>query len=543
MRRDPGALAATRFDLAIVGGGITGACLAFDAATRGMRVAVIDKGDFGAATSAASSKLLHGGLRYLQQLEPAKVRESALERIHLQNLAPHLTRYVPFLVPTYRGLARGKALLAAGMLAYEMLCVGQNRRVRHPTKRVPRGRWLSAAEVRALLPALDSPELTGGRLFYESHMLSSERMTWAFVQGAVRAGAVAVNYVRARTFLLEQGRVLGLRAVDETTGRELEVRARAVVNAAGPWIRQLNEQLGGRELTSVVTGFSRGAHLVTRALTGAYAVALPTDVPNQAVVNRGGRHVFVIPWRGRSLVGTSYGPHRGSLERVTPTDEEIDWLVSQVAAALGPGSLSRSDVQHAFAGLYPGTGHYQVVDHADADGIEGLFTVFGAKYTTARLLAERALDYIAGRLGGRFGPCRTRAITLPAGAIEDLDAFRARLHRRWDERIGAAAVEELFTMYGAEAPEMADRAAARPASARPVVEDRETLWVEIERAIDEEMTCHLEDVVFRRTGLGTVGDPGEAVLERVARRMGERHGWDQARRRREIERTQELFAR
>ena len=554
MKRQPTELEQRRFDVVIIGGGITGAALAFDAADRGLVTALIDKGDFGAATSAASSKLLHGGLRYLQNLAFGKVRESALERMYFQNLVPHQTRYVPFVVPTYRGLSRGRALLSAGMLAYETLCLGQNRHVRDRGKRVPFGRSLTAAEVRNVIPGVRASGLTGGRLFYESHMHSSERVTLAFIDGAARKGACVANYVVSDRFLLEQGRVVGVQATDRLSGHRLTVRGRLILNAAGPWIRQLNEQLGGRTLSGIVTGFSKGAHIVTRPLTAGHAVALPTQRRNQAVIHRGGRHVFIIPWRGKSLIGTTYGPYEGDLDAVGATAADVAELIDDVNAALGPQTLSPDDVLYSYAGLYPlvqadidpevyqGTGDYQVVDHEAVDGVPGLLSVFGAKYTTARLLAERTLDLVSRKLGDDLSPCRTRKLALPAGEIVDLDRFRAERYERYRDLLSAQQVNHLITAYGAAADSVVGLAQEVPELIEPLASDRDTLALEAIWATRHEMAVHLEDFVFRRTGLGTLGDPGTEALRRAAEIMGGELGWDTERRNEEIERVAARFA-
>jgi glycerol-3-phosphate dehydrogenase len=544
MKRRLEDLEAVEHDLLIVGGGITGACLAFDAATRGMRVALIEKDDFGGATSAASSKLLHGGLRYLQQLRFGKARESARERLLFQNLAPHLTRYVPFVVPTYRGLAKSKLVLSAGMLVYETLCIGQGHLLADPERAVPSGRGLSVDDVTTMIPGINRDGLTGGRLFYESHMESSERMTLAFVDGAAENGGVVANYVRAEAFLRDGVRVVGVRARDVESDREFEIKARAVVNAAGPWIGGLNDRLDTSTMGAVVTGFSRGAHLVTRALTDGCAVALPTQRPAEAVLDRGGRHVFIIPWRGHSLIGTSYGPHDGPLGDVSPSPAEIDELIADINGALGPDTLSRDDVRYAFAGLYPltaaeidptvyqGSADYQVVDHASDDGVPALFTVFGAKYTTARLLAERALDRIAPTLSGEWRSCQTRTVTLPAAPTGAALA----------DRLPAAMGADLQRTYGDYAGRAAVLALEDPARVEEIGSDRGVWGIDPVWAVRHEMALHLTDVVMRRTGLGTLGDPGEAALRQVAGLMAGELGWDAARVESEVRECAEVLA-
>ena len=545
MKRRPEVLEAAEHDLLIIGGGITGACLAFDAATRGMRVALIEREDFGGATSAASSKLLHGGIRYLQQLRLGKARESARERLFFQNLAPHLTRYVPFVVPTFRGLAKSKPVLSAGMMLYEALCIGQTELLLDRDRAVPPGRELSVADVTAMVPGIKGEGLTGGRLFHESHMINSERMTLAFIDGASVHGAAVANYVSADGFLRQGDRVVGMQATDTESGRDLTIRARVVVNAAGPWIRTLNEQLEMSSVGRVVTGFSRGAHLVTKPLTDGYAVALPTRRRAESVVGRGGRHVFIIPWRGHSLIGTSYGPHDGPLENLSPTRAEIDDLIEDINAVLGETTLAIEDVRYAFAGLYPltaaeidpqvyqGSADYQVVDHGKDDGIPGLFTVFGAKYTTARLLAERALDRIASTLEGEWRECQTRAVALPSAPV----AGEAQAAGMVPEQMA----DDLHSHYGSQAAAVATLAGREATRTEPLGEARGAWGVDPVWAVREEMARHLDDVVFRRTGLGTLGNPGEEVLQRTARLMADELGWDAAMIDSEVQTTLERF--
>ena len=214
MKRILSQLEEKTFDLIIIGGGITGACLTWDAVNRGLSVALIEKGDFGAATSSASSKLLHGGIRYLQQGRIDKVRESALERVFYQRIAPHLSHYVPFVVPAYTSFSKGKLLLRIGMLLYQMICLGQNRWLRDSSKKVPGWKMLNKEQLLQYIPGFDSNYTTGAALFQESHMYSSERMTLAFISSSIRKGAVAANYVCADKFILANNRVGGIKATD-----------------------------------------------------------------------------------------------------------------------------------------------------------------------------------------------------------------------------------------------------------------------------------------------------------------------------------------
>lgn len=552
MRRDLTALTGRTFDLLVIGGGITGACLAHDAALRGLTVALVEKGDFGAATSAASSKLLHGGIRYLQQAQVGKVRESAVERLAFLGVAPHLVRWVPFLLPTTRTPGKGRWLLGAGILAYRAIVAGHARALADPARRPPGESFLSRREVLARYPLLGTlPGLTGAWVIHEAHMHSSERMTLAFVKTAVRHGAVAANQVEVTGFLREGGRVTGVDAVDRETGRTLQIAAQVVANAAGPWIGALNAKLGAAHLERDIRGFSKGVHIVTRALLGDAAVGVPTRHRAQAVIQRGGRHLFVIPWRGRSLIGTTNVPFDGTPDGVAVTRADIEGLLDDVNRALPGAGLTAADVRHAFAGLYPlteeeirpdvyqGTGFYQLVDHAARGEAEGLVSVLGAKYTTARRLAERATDLVCRKLGRRPPPCLTRTTPLVGGDIDDLAAFRRAVAARHGRRASPAVLDHLVAHYGREVEALL--ADPVPGSLDTLSPELPVVEAEIRYGAAHEMALHLDDLVFRRTGLGTVGHPGAAALARTAAIAGEVLGWDTARQRTEIARVERYY--
>jgi glycerol-3-phosphate dehydrogenase len=550
LRRSLIALDRDRFDVLIIGGGITGACLAHDTALRGLSVALIDRGDFGGATSAASSRLLHGGIRYLQQFRLDKVRESARERTQLRRIAPHLVRWVPFLVPTDRSLARGRRLLAGGMALYALLGGADES---GDDLQVPTGTYFDHNALRREAPALAvQSRFTGAFVLNECHVHSSERMTLAFLKTAVAHGAVVANHVACDGLLREGERVVGVRARERERADEIRIRARLTVNAAGPWLPGLNEAFGVGSLRRPVNGFAQGAHIVTRQVLPRYAAALPTERASGALLDRGGRHVFVIPWRGHSLIGTSNRPFRGEPGAVRPEAQDVTDLVDDVNRALPAARLRRDEVHHAFAGLYPltarridadayqGTGDYQIVDH-EAHGLaHGIVSVLGAKYTTARLVAELATDSICRRLGRSGIACRTRETPL-VGAPSNAAALRRRLEASYGGELQASVLQSLVRQYGEEAEDVLRGAVADPALLRRVADERETIGAEVAYAVDHEMAVRLVDVVFRRTGLGLLGHPGERGLERCAAIMAARLGWSAVRRAEELRDTVACF--
>ena len=554
LRRDLAALQAREFDVVVVGGGISGACVAHDAALRGLSVALVEKHDFGSATSAASSKILHSGIRYLQQVDIRKLRESAIERSTFQRIAPHLTRYVPFLIPTYRGLVKGRAALWTAVRLHELLSAGSHADVGDPSKRVPRSQICTRTETVAFAPVLEGRrDLTGSCLIHESHMHSSERMTLAFVKSAASSGAVVANYLGALGLLSSNRATRGLTVRDEISGDSFDIRARVIINAAGPWIPDLCQRFGLSGLHRPVAGFSRGAHIVTRALTSDVALVLPTARRQQALIDRGGRHLFVIPWRGVSLIGTSNAPFGGGLDQVQATAEDVAGLLADMNEGLPGTNLDTEGVHHAFAGLYPlteeviepaiyqATGSYQLVDHGSLGHLDRVVSVLGAKYTTARRLAQLAVDLTLKALAQPAGHCTTSITPLSGGAIADLPSYLAQATSRYGSRLQEEIIRHLVDHYGTEIDAVLATSASGIQPDAKLSPTRECIEAEVLFAVTAEMALHLDDVVFRRTGLGTIGHPGAAALARCAAIMAAALGWSDQQVEQEVHRTEARF--
>lgn len=552
LTRDLRRLAAGGFDLVVVGGGITGAFAAWDAALRGLAVALIERRDFGGATSAASSKLIHGGIRYLQKGEIGKVRESLVERGILQRIAPHLIYRLPFLIPTYGHGMRGKEVLAAAMTVYEAIGAGLAARLPDPEQRIPRFALLSRAEALALEPGIATDGLTGGVRYDECHMHSSERMTLAVVQAAAAAGAVVANYAEATGFLRTGPRVIGVAARDAATGSgEFEVHGRLVANMTGPWAPLLARGLG--HPAGERYGLAKGCHIITRPLTRSGALAIATAHKREGL-SRGGRHFFILPWRGRSLIGTTNVPYAGDPAAVAPTPQDIADFVAEINAAYPAVGLAPAAVEHAIAGLYPlidteiraevyqGASKVEIHDHRK-DGIEGLLTVIGAKYTTARSLAAQAIDRVFQKLGRTPPPARTAETPVAGGRIERVRAAIAEAVRRdaAGPGLGEEVARELVQCYGADYPAVLALVAADRDDGRRVAPARPTIRAMVRHAAREEMALRLADVVFRRTGLGTIGHPGEDCLRDCAAIMAAELGWDERRTAEEIAATRAGF--
>ena len=322
MKRNLKALAEKEYDLVVVGGGIFGICVAWDAALRGLSVALLERGDFGQAATANCFKMVHGGIRYLQHADLLRVREASRERNVLLRIAPHLVHPLPFVLPTYGHGLKGKEILNAALKTYDFVTWDRNRGIIDFGQRIPAGSMLSRNECLDLFPALRSPDLTGAVLFYEAQMYSPARLALSYLRSAIDAGADGANYLEAIDFLRTGNRILGVRARDALTGSELDVRGKVTINAAGPWAGPLLKAVLGLRLNPRPT-FSRDAFFLVRGrISGEYALGLPSKSKDRdAILSRGSRHLFLVPWRNYTLLGVWHEVHRGSPDRVGLTAE------------------------------------------------------------------------------------------------------------------------------------------------------------------------------------------------------------------------------
>ena len=547
MRRDLRKFRGKKYDILVIGGGITGACIAHDAALRGLSVALIDKNDFGACTSSASSKLLHGGIRYLPKAQFHKIRESAREQAVFQHLAPHLTHWLPFVIPTDKSSpTKGKMALRAAMVVYGLCCAGLSKLIHDPGKLPPPRTFLNGEEVIQRLPMLSAIKgLTGAQILFESHMHSSERMTLAFVKTAVENGAQVANYIQAGRLLIQGKRVIGVSVGDCLTGEEFSIRARMVINSAGPYCQAINETVPGLRLHHRLTGFSRGVHLVTRQLEPDYAMALTTKKKTEGFITRGGRHFFIIPWRGRSLIGTTNVPLTGKLDAIRVTKDDVDDFLLDINEALPSVKLTKDDVFYVFTGIYPiiareikpdtyqGTGEFQIVDHGRKDGIDGIVTALGAKFTTAGNVARQAVDLAADKLGENIAGGRRDETRLFEGRIEDITGFTADCLKKYSSLLPEESILHLLRNYGSTIDEVIEQGKQKNMLTR-LCPERETLEIEIYYGVRHEMAVTLDDMLFRRTGIGTIGYPGDGAVGRCADLMGDILGWDDAEKEQQI---------
>jgi glycerol-3-phosphate dehydrogenase len=523
--RAPERLAGERFDLLVVGGGISGACLAWDATLRGLRVALVDQGDFASATSAATSKLIHGGLRYLKNGEVGLVRESLRERRILATIAPHQVSPLPFLVPTYpRGNTR--LLIQAGMLAYDLLAFDRNRGLA-AAQRLPGHRMWSPAEVLAAEPVVRPEGLTGGARYHDCQC-DPERLCVEFVLAAAELGAVVVNHARVSAVACREGAVGPVEVEDRLDGRRYQVEARMLANLAGPWADELDRLCGTGGDVALVR--SKGIHLVIRRpLVRAHTLVLRTAA---------GRHFFVIPWRGRSLIGTTDTEYRGSMEELSVTAADEAGFLAEIQEALPAAELVPEDIVFRYAGVrplveadtqvYQASRRYEIVDH-HRRGLRGLVTAVGGKYTTSRHLAEKLTDRVLLHLGRPAVACLTARRRLPGAPPGPMEAYVASQAGALRGLLPPEAAEHLVRMYGARHAGLVELVRAEPGLAEPVRPGRPEILAQVAFAIDREMAMSLCDILLRRTGIGTLEHIGDEALSRVEAVAARRLGWDAAR--------------
>ncbi|MEQ1865089.1 MAG: glycerol-3-phosphate dehydrogenase/oxidase [Micropepsaceae bacterium] len=530
MRRDFPALESTVFDVAIVGGGITGSCIARDAARRGLSVALIEKRDFSCGTSSGSSKLVHGGLRYLQSMEFGLIRESLRERRVWELIAPHLVYPLLFMLPVKR--ASQKWVVGAGLTLYDLLSFDRNR-LDDPDQHMAAHRAISKDEALAMEPALAGNELAGALLYYDCQMHSPERLGLECLIDAVAHGAVIANYAEAVSFDKSADGIGGIRVRDVIGGGEATVKSRMVVNAAGPWADRMLEMIGGGEKAHKLIR-SKGIHIVTDARTKGHALA----------ISHKGGHYFVLPWRGHTIFGTTDSVFTGKPDELSVTREDIDGFIAFINEGMPVLKLTPDDVRYAYAGLRPlvddgsknsynASRKAEIVDHGAEGGPGNLLSAIGGKWTTSRDIGEKCVDLIARKLGAAGKRCDTGEAPLP-GATGRFKDFVAREQDQHKDK-SASIVANLARNYGARADDVLALARDNPAMLKVVSQRLPDIAAQVVFAVRSEMAMTLDDVLFRRTGLGTLGPLEANAVADAATLMAGDLGWSEGERQRQID--------
>lgn len=512
MQRDLTRLANETFDLLIVGGGVNGLATAHDAARRGLKVALVEKSDFGGETSAASLKIIHGGLRYLQHVDFKRMRESILERRAMMRMVPHLIDPFPFLVPTYGHGMKGKFAMGVAMLLNDCISHDRNRGTDDKKQFIPRGQIVGKDEALRYAPCVPKAGLTGGAIFHDGRMYHAERVTLAFGLSATEQGACLANYVEATGLITDGGKVLGACVRDVRSGECFDLRASVTVCAVGPWLPKLLSN------DATVESYNAGLQIITRPVTteGMGLAVSSTHVDPDAKIQRGGRHYFTTPWRGKAIWGTTDEMYRGDPGAWRITDEMVACFVREINQALPAVKLKPDEVLHAFGGLRPVAPDHahpgsqvsrkdEIVDHAQDLKLENLVSVVGVKYTVCRLMAEKITDLVFRKLGKTPPACQTATTSLTGGDFASRDHLRSELKQAAPEFLSPMVIQHLMRMHGTNAKRLLERVKADPAEGELVPGSDEVIVAELRYAIEEESALTAEDLLLRRTDLGTLG--------------------------------------
>jgi glycerol-3-phosphate dehydrogenase len=534
VQRDPDRLTERTFDVLVVGGGIYGLTIGYDAAQRGASVALVERDDFGSGSSFNHLRTIHGGLRYLQHLDVTRARESMRERRTLARIAPHAVVPVRFALPLYRSLTRGKLAMRAGFIVDRLVAAGRNRGV-VSSLALPGGQVFSRHQAVEHFPGLRRRGLTGAAVWYDYVAPEADRLTFSWALAAAAHGAVLVNYLEAVGIARDGRRVAGVEAVDRRTGRSLRIAARTVVNATGGAVERLLGSIG----------------LPTRMpLLMAMNLVTTRDAGDAALGGRSasGRNLFLVPWRHRALFGT-WESSRSCQPGAVHSEEDVAAFIAELNEAFPALDLKRSDVALVHRGVVPAAegsgrvtleGHAQVHDHG-RDGVEGLFSVAGAKYTTARAVAEQVVDRVLRTIPGSWAPCRTASTPLPGGHVRDLALAVAEARRDYDTLVPSDTIPHLVAAYGSAYREVMDLARTRPDWCARVADDSPVIGGELVWAVRHEMAETLCDAVLRRTPLGALGYPGDQAAARAAAVISAELQWSDERTQIELESLRQFY--
>jgi glycerol-3-phosphate dehydrogenase len=494
----------SNFDLIVIGGGINGAAIARDGALRGLSVLLLEKGDFGGGTSSYSSRLIHGGLRYLEYAEFPLVFESLHERRRLLGLAPHLVKQLCISIPVYKQSKRGMWLVRLGMLLYGLLSIG---------KSVPRHRILNRDSTMKILPGLNADQLLGGAQYYDAQVTFAERLVIENVIGAAEAGAVVKNYSPVIGLNVKGGVLRSIHYVDYASGEEVEVSGRVVVNAAGPWVDHVLATVN-RKLPQCMGG-TKGSHIVVPVFEGAPASAVYAEAGSDS------RPFFIIPWNRQFLIGTTDIRYSGDPDDARASTVEIDYLLTETNRLFPQAQLTRHDIHFTYSGVRPLPKHESGPESAITRKhiikkhrilARGLVSIIGGKLTTYRNLAEQTVNYVDKKNGMKGSACVTRKQLLP-GAVDLQDA---RLKVEKFDGLSTEGAERLLGIYGSRCVPLLQSAEVDSELAVFLDAANTVISAEVFHVIRHEHAVTLIDIIYRRMMLGLSENQGTDLVEQVA---------------------------
>ena len=541
MIRDLKKLARSEFDVLIIGGGISGAAIAYQAARAGYHVAIVDKNDFGHATSANSLKILHGGLRYLQHLNFPRMRHSISARREIMAFAPHLVRPLACLMPTYGHGLRGKEVMRCALLLNDIISLDRNRGL-PPHLHLPAGYTISKKDFQNLLPGISLQNLTGGSVWHDALAVNTERLVLEFLHAASNHGAIAANYLEVRNIEKKSKFHFEVKVNDSLTDRSSTLQAKIIINASGPWLQTLYDRSGIADGTEQHWALALNL-IVKKQLTSQYAIGIEgsKDYQDQdAFLNRGKRLYFLVPFQGHTMIGTDYVRSKADPGHLSVTAQQINKILCDFNAIYHSAALCYEDVTFFHVGLLPLASNpenqsqslqleknSQIIDH-NQDGLDGVISIKGVKYTTAPQVAQEVLKRIKRKIhpNDKHPPSKDfakKGVTAPEQHVPE---NFSHLRKQYGSRAGA-----IYRYYHDTGEQLQPRGLEGSLSE-----------AEIRYFIEQEMACTLADIVFRRSDLGAVCHPGIPRLRRIAESMARILNWNSQRMRQELEVVRQRYA-
>ncbi|WP_267383369.1 glycerol-3-phosphate dehydrogenase [Cyanobacterium sp. uoEpiScrs1] len=517
------------YDLIVIGGGVNGAGVARDAALRGLKTILIEKGDFACGTSSWSTRLIHGGLRYLEYFEFPLVRESLREREILLHTAPHLVKPLLLTIPIYRERSRPYWKIWAGMILYDIFSAD---------KTLPPHRMLPPAQFKQLFPSIDSDGLTGGAQYYDGQVTYAERLCLENILSAKAAGATVLSYVKVTQLHRQNNRISSLTCKDFWTDQEFIVNGHdksIVINMAGPWVDYVC-QLGMKDNKEAPIGKTKkiggtkGSHIIVNPFVGAPSTSLYVEAKSD------GRPFFIVPWDGMYLIGTTDQSFKGNLDQLKADDDEIDYLLRETNYIIPNAQLSRKDIKFTYSGVRPLpnaegkkpgsiTRKHIFFDHTK-EGVTNLISLIGGKLTTYRQVGEEIVDLVFKRQGKPIPPCPTENKPLP-GCILPGDPRMQEVLTKYHDCVSSHTIDHLFSMYGSKTIDILALTDSEPDLATVIAPELPDIKAQIVYAVRNELAYTLVDIMRRRTTLAMHSDYGIDLLPSLTEVLSLHCGWDE----------------
>ena len=525
--RDLAQIQRTEYDVIVIGGGINGAGVARDAAIRGLNTILVDKNDFASGSSSWSSRLIHGGLRYLEYFEFPLVRESLKEREVLLRTAPHLVTPLQLTIPIYRDRSRPYWKIWAGMILYDLFSFD---------KTLPIHRMLPQKKFRQLFRSLDTDNLAGGSQYYDGQVTRAERLCLENIISAQNAGAIALNYMEVIELDIKNNRITDVVCKDKLTGESVTIsgsKDAVIINTAGPWIDRVCER-GNKDGDRVTigdakkNGGTKGSHIVVEEFPGAPGSTLYVEAKSD------GRPFFIIPWLDKYLIGTTDLVYKDDIDNIKADDAEIDYLLQEVNNVVPAANLKRDDVKFTYSGVRPLpnsdgkkpgsiTRKHIIFDHRQ-EGVNNLLSLIGGKLTTYRHVGEEMVDAVFKRTKRSPRPCQTDTLPLP-GCILPTDRRIQQAIDEYQSHLPIETIDHLFSIYGARAIEVLALTRENPALREPLSSDLPDIKAQVVYAIENESAHTLVDILRRRTTLAMNGHYAMNLLPVVIETLEKHCGW------------------